>query len=98
MIRDPRQTPPWHWEVQGKVGDTAGCVDVGQVREGFGSLGVGAASAPLDETACASFPLRGKDVTTSTHTRTPRARGTHEHVSLTSRTCGPRASLWHCAL
>ena len=67
MIRDPRQTLPWHWEVQGKVGDTTGCVDVGQVREGFGPLGMGAAAAPLDETACASFPLRGKDVTTSTH-------------------------------
>ena len=62
MIRDPQQTPPW----QG--GGTAGCVDVGQVREGFRPSGMEAASAPLDETACNLFPLRGKDVTTSTHT------------------------------
>ena len=48
-------------------GGTAGCVVVGPVREGFFPLGMGTASAPLDVTACASFPLRGKDVTTSTH-------------------------------
>ena len=48
-------------------GGTAGCVDVGPVREGFLPLGMGAASAPLDVTACASFPLRGKSVATSTH-------------------------------
>ena len=48
-------------------GGTAGCVDVGLVREGFLPLGMGAASAPLDVTACASIPFRGKSVTTSTH-------------------------------
>ena len=48
-------------------GGTAGCVDVGLVREGFLPLGMGAASAPLDVTASASFPLREKGVTTSTH-------------------------------
>ena len=48
-------------------GGTAGCVDVGPVREGFLPLGMGAASAPLDVAACASFPFCGKGVTTSSH-------------------------------
>ena len=48
-------------------GGTAGCVNVGLVREGFLPLGMGAASAPLDVTACASIPFREKSVTTSTH-------------------------------
>ena len=48
-------------------GGTAGCVDVGLVREGFLPSGMGAASAPLDVTASASITLRGKSVTTSTH-------------------------------
>ena len=65
-------------------GGTAGCVDVGLVREGFLPLGMGVASAPLDVTACASFSFRGKSVTTSTHrhphtqsARYARARVTH---------------------
>ena len=61
-------------------GGTAGCVDVGLVREGFLPLGMGAASAPLDVTASASFPLRGKSVTTSAHL---------ERAARTS-TCHPR--------
>ena len=45
-----------------------GVCGCGQVREGYGPSGMGAASAPLDETACASFPFFAeKDVTTSTH-------------------------------
>ena len=69
-----------------------GCVDVGPVREGFLPLGMGAASAPLDVTASASFPLRGKDVTTSTHrhphtksARHARARVTHDTHLLPAR-------------
>ena len=76
-------------------GGTAGCVDVGPVREGFLPLGMGAASAPLDVTACASFPLRGKDVTTSTQTpahleraaRTSTCHSRHAPVAR-ARRCG----------
>ena len=66
-------------------GGTAGCVDVRPVREGFLPSGMEAASAPLDVTASASFPLRGKSVTTSTH----------RHRTCTTHTAQPLSSRGH---
>ena len=85
VVRDPRQAPPCHWEVQHKLEGT----------EGFCPLGMGAASAPLDETACASIPLRGKGVATSTHApadqeraaRTSTCHSRHARVAR-ARLCG----------
>ena len=67
--------------------------------ERFYPSGMGAASAPLDETACASITLRGKDVTTSTHTpahpeRAARTSTCHSRQApmVSARLCG----IVHC--
>ena len=63
-----------------QVEGTEGCLDVGPVREGFCPSGMGVASALLDETACASIPLRGKGGGAHIHAHTP------AHIERAART------------
>ena len=88
MIRDPRQTPPWHRWSKARWSAWRGVWMWDPSDTGM-PLGLGAATAPLDGTDCAPIPLCEKRrgcPHPHAHTRTLRARSTHVHVSPTSRT------------
>ena len=85
--------------VESKVVGMAGRVGVGPIRQG-NALRAGGSYRSAGRDRLRSNPLVRKKrecLHPHAHTRTPRARSTHEHVSLTSRSHVWRAYQWRCA-
>ena len=93
MIRDPRQTPPWHRWSKSRWSAWRSAWMWDPSAKGM-PLGLGAATAPLDGTDCAPIPLCGKGGGAHIHTHTPAHR---ERAALTS-TCHSRHALSSGAL